>query len=79
MDTAKAQAVDDPIQCWGQQTGGLAKYATALLSTPPTSANVERTFNLVGVLNSKLCTSTRPELRRCQMALYCNGDVEGRF
>ena len=79
MDVAKAQSIDDTLQFWAQQTGSLAKYATALLSTPPTSADVERTFSLAGVLDSKLRISTRPELRRCTMALYSNGNVEGRF
>ena len=78
MDVAKAQAVDDTVQFWAQQTG-LAEYATALLSTPLTSADVERMFDPAGVLDTKLRTSTRPELWRCQMALYCKGDAEGHF
>ena len=78
MDVANAHAVDDIVQFWAQQTGGLAKNATELLSTPPT-ADVERTFSLAGVLDSKLRISSIPELRRCQMALYHNREMEGCF
>ena len=79
MDVAKAHAVDDIVQFWAQQTGGLAENATELLSTPSTSAAIERTFSQAGVLNCKLRISTTHELRRCQMALYCNGEMEGCF
>ena len=79
MDVAKAHAIDDIVQLGAQQKGGLAENATELLSTPPTSADVERMFSLVGVLDRKLCISTRPELRRCQRALYCNNEMEGCF
>ena len=65
MDVAKAQAADDVVLSRAQQTGGRAEYATALLSNPLTSADVERTFSL----GTKLHTSTRPELQRCQLAV----------
>ena len=44
IDVAKAQAVDDTVQFWARQRAGLAEYATALLSTPLTSAD-EQTRN----------------------------------
>ena len=79
MDRARANAVEDPCSWWAQRLGPLACYVHALLSMPVSSAHVERTFRLVGVLDTKTRTSTRLHLRRTQMARYCNGDVEKRF
>ena len=36
-------------------------------------------FQSCWVLDTKTRPSERPESRRTQMALYCNGDVEKRF
>ena len=63
----------------GRMAGPLASYVHVLLSNPVTFADVETTFSLAGVLDTKTRTSTRPKLRRTQMALCCNGDVEKCF
>ena len=60
MDASKrSEIVDVPLWC-SHQGGVLPEYATALINMSPTSADVERSFSLTGVLDTKLGTSTRP-------------------
>ena len=67
------------IDWWAAQPTALASAAIALLQVPMTSAAVERSFSLAGVLDTKQRNKTRHLLRKAEMLLYYNGDVEHRF
>ena len=75
----QAKSVEDPIDFWEQHAGPLGELAVALLTMPATSADVERSFSLAGLLDDPNRGATGPELRRCAVMLYVNGDVEKRF
>ena len=79
MDSQKAKQVEDPMQFWSALSGPPSELVVALLGMPVTSADVERSFSLAGLLDDPNRGNTRPDLRRCAVALFVNGDVEGRF
>ena len=79
MHSQKAKQVEDPMQLWSALSGPLSELVVALLGMPVTSADVERSFSLAGLLDDPNRGNTRPDLRRCAVALFVNGDVEGGF
>eukprot|EP00667_Euglena_gracilis_P016498 EG_transcript_17274 len=64
---------------WSRHQGVLAETAKLLLSVPVTSADVERSFSLAGVIDTKLRHSLPDDSRRATCMLMFNGDIEGRF
>ena len=79
MESQKAKQVEDPMQFWSALSGPLSELVVALLGMLVTSADVERSFSLAGLLDDPKWGNTHPDLRRCAVALFVNGDVEGRF
>ena len=55
------------------------ELVVALLGMPVASADVGRSFNLAGLLDDPNMGNTCPDLCRYAVALFVNGDVEGRF
>ena len=79
MDSQKAKQVEDPMQFWSALSGPLTELVVALLGMRVNSADVERSFSLAGLLDDPNRGNTRPDLRRCAVALFVNSDIEGRF
>ena len=73
MDIQKAKQVEDPMQFWSALSGPPSELVVALLGMPVTSADVERSFSLAGLLDDLNRGNTRPHLRRCAVALFVNG------
>ena len=64
---------------WGSHAGVLADSARFLINVPPTSADVERSFSLMGCMDTKLRHALPNESRKLATMLMFNGDLEGRF
>lgn len=59
--------------------GPLAEAVAPYVWFPVTSAAVERSFSLTGLIDAKNRQAIGQGLREAAVVLYCNGDVEQRF
>ena len=59
--------------------GPLAEAVTPYLWCLVTSAAVERSFSLAGLIDAKNRQKMGKGLREAAVAMYCNGDLEQRF
>ena len=64
---------------WGSHAGVLADSACFLINVPATSADVQRSFSLMGCMDTKLWHALPNESRKLATMLMFNGDLEGRF
>ena len=61
------------------RSGPLGEAVLPWLWYPVTSAAVERSFSLAGLIDTKNRTRMSKDLRQAAVMLFCNGDKEGRF
>ena len=59
--------------------GPLADAVAPYVWYPVTSAAVQKSFLLAGLVDTKNRQKGSKELRQAAIALFCNGDVEDRF
>ena len=59
--------------------GPLAEAVAPYLWFPVTSADIERSFSLAGLLDLKNRQRANKELRQAAVTMFCYGDVEQRF
>ena len=64
---------------WNNHAGVLADSARFLINVPPTSADVERSFSLMGCMDTKLRHALPNDSRKLATLMMFNGDLEGRF
>ena len=64
---------------WNNHASVLADSACFLINVPPTSADVERSFSLMGCMDTKLRHALPNDSRMLATMLRFNGDLEGRF
>ena len=60
--------------CWG-----FGRQCVFLINVPATSADVQRSFSLMGCMDTKLWHALPNESRKLATMLMFNGDLEGRF
>ena len=61
------------------RSGPLAEAVKPYLWFPLTSAAVERSFSLAGLVDAKNRQKMGKGLRQAAVTMFCNGDVEQRF
>jgi hypothetical protein len=78
IETHSVQNHADIHSFW--QARGTLIYDTVCpyLFYPTTSAAVERSFSLAGLIDTKNRTKMGDNLRQAAVMMFCNGDVEGR-
>ena len=57
----------------------MAEAVSPYVWYPVTSAAVERSFSLSGLVDAKNRQQMGKALREAAIILFCNGDIEGRF
>ena len=79
IETHTVQNHEDIHSFWKARGTLMYDTVSPYLLYPTTSAAVERSFSLVGLIDTKNRTKMGGNLRQAAVMLFCNGDVEGRF
>jgi hAT family C-terminal dimerisation region len=79
VEIATTTTPEKVFEFWEKRSGQFSDLCRFLVSIPPTSAEVERSFSLAGCVDTKLRHALPDESRRLTAMLLFNGDVESRF